>query len=121
MGTYQNHQPFDLSYLHSITQGDFAFERDLLQLVIRDVDDGIENLQFAWHHNDLVEIGKITKGLKSLIALTGLQDLSAQMMVIEHQLQLGIFRTNSEELLSEILAGWNAVRPALNRALASYR
>ena len=121
MGTYKNHKTFDLACLRTISGGDGVFERDLLQLVIRDLDDGIDNLQFAWHRNDMVEISKMTHLLKSLSAVTGLHDLSGLIMMIEQQIKSGIFRTHSEEMLVQILANWHEVRPALHQALSAYR
>jgi hypothetical protein len=121
MGVYNKDRVYDLARLRRITGDDRVFERNLLQLVIYDLDDSIDNLQFAWYRNDLVEIRKTTGLLKCLTAVTGLHELAEYLLLVDRQLHSGSFLNQSEELLTQILANWRSVRPALNQALSDYR
>ena len=120
MTTEQLPVTIDLTYLHTVTGGDKAFEKMLLQGAVEDIQDKIDNLQRAWDLEDASSIRMNAHSLKSLTAIAGLPQIERWSKIIDQLFSDGVFHSNTKEPFTGIFTGWNLVKPQLQEVIAAY-
>ena len=73
--TDPNSLQLDMSYLHTIANGDEAFKKDLLESSVEDIDEKITDLENNLKTNNVAGASDCVHSLKSLLAIVGLTNL----------------------------------------------
>ena len=110
----------DLSYLHTVTGGDKAFEKILLQGALDDIQTKIDCLQKAWEMEDASSIRMNAHSLKSLTAIAGLPQIERWSKIIDQLFSDGIFHSQNKEPFTGIFNGWSLAKPQLQDVIAAY-
>ena len=96
----------DLTYFYSLTEGDKAFEKLLLQCTIDDFDLKIKELRDSLAIKDFIAIRANAHSLISLSAIVGIPQIEEWSRTIAKNMIDGIFYPQLEILINCILAGW---------------
>ncbi len=107
----------DLTYLHSLTEGDIAFEHLLLKCTIEDIDTKIEGLRNGVCANNLTEIRANAHSLVSLAAIAGMPQVEGWSRSIDQQMIAGIFHPELIIMVNNIISGWPKAKNELNKIL----
>lgn len=76
-------QALDLSYLHAVSGGDKAFEMDMLQSMLSEMNERMTALQTAVHTNDTSGIRMQAHSLKNLAGIIGVPSLAENFKGLE--------------------------------------
>ncbi len=79
----QNFSVIDLSYLHSISNGDKKFEQEMISSFVNEIPGELNNLKNAVEKKDYSAIGSLAHGMKSSISYMGLRILVPLLQEIE--------------------------------------
>jgi signal transduction histidine kinase/CheY-like chemotaxis protein len=79
----QNFSVIDLSYLHSISNGDKKFEQEMISSFVNEIPGELNNLKNAVEKKDYSAIGSLAHGMKSSISYMGLRLLVPLLQEIE--------------------------------------
>lgn len=96
----------DLTYFHSLTDGDKAFEKMLLQCTIDDVDSKIKGLRNSFEIKNFTEIKANAHSLVSLSAIVGMSQIEEWSRTIAETVIDDIVNPKLEVLINSILIGW---------------
>lgn len=110
----------DLTYLHTVTGGDKAFEKMLLQGAMDDIQLKIDSLQRAWDAEDASTIRSNAHSLKSLTAIAGLPQLERWSKMMDQIFADGVFHAKTDEPYNGLVSTWSQARPKLEDVIAAY-
>ena len=96
----------DLSYFHSLTNGDDSFGKILLSGTLSEIDLLMRDFEFSLLQRDTVGIRKNAHSLVSLSAIAGLPQVSSWSMEIDEIFSDGIFHQEVFVLANQIINGW---------------
>lgn len=108
----------DLSYLHTVTGGDAAFEKMLLENAINDIQLNVNKLHEAWHQKDAVAIRSAAHTLKPVVAIAGLVNLETLCKKTDNIFADGNFHPEAETGIQSIIQNWQYAKPALEKIIA---
>lgn len=110
----------DLGYLRSVTGGDRNFEKMLLVNALTDIQNNMNILQGACAKKDALSVSSAAHTLKSVVAIAGISPLSSLCKNVNLMFKDGVFRSEGERIISEVIAGWNEARPKLEEVITLY-
>lgn len=96
----------DLAYFYSLTDGDKAFEKMLLQCTIDDIDTKIEGLRKSLAVKDLTGIRANAHLLISLYAIVGLPQIRRWSRTVAKIANGGNLNPELEILITSIISVW---------------
>ena len=109
----------DLTYLHSLTGGDKAFEQMLLEGTVADVDSKIAGLKQGWETGDAIEVRKNSHSLVSLSAIAGMPQVEGWSRTLDQSFSDGSFHPELFILANNIIVGWPAAKMQLEEIMAA--
>lgn len=113
----ENNIIIDLTYLHSITEGNKSFEQKLLSCTVDNVDSMITNLKQCWEEKEIEEIKKTAHSLISLSAIAGMPQVEGWCRKIEETFKDGEFHSEMSGLVNQIVSGWPFVQVKLKEVI----
>lgn len=78
------YEGLDLSYLHTISGGDTAFEKDMMQSLLSEMGEKMTALSTAILQNDVKNVRMNAHSLKNLAGIIGVGTLTEHFKTIEH-------------------------------------
>ncbi len=115
-----NTPTLDLSYLHSISGGNAAFEKTLLTSAIVDIQQNIDSLKKAWQEQNPSAIANAAHTLKSVMVIAGLPELENACKATDIAFRDGQFHPEIFSTVARITDGWAAAKPKLEALVAVY-
>jgi HPt (histidine-containing phosphotransfer) domain-containing protein len=110
----------NLSYLHSVTGGDAAFEKMLLENAIADIQVNMDKLATAWRNKDAVGVCTTAHTLKAVMAIAGMPQLEVLCKKINIAFHDGSFHPEEENSWTALAEGWVQCKPMLAETIAAY-
>ena len=109
----ENLIPIDLTYFHSIIEGDQAFGKQLLGGAIADINTKVSNLNGCWEAKNVAEIKKNVHSLISVCSIAGMPIVEKWCRAIENGMADGQFHEELTPLINNIFTGWPSAEARL--------
>jgi HPt (histidine-containing phosphotransfer) domain-containing protein len=100
-------QHIDLEYLEKMTEGDRALEREMLNVLVKELQTEIPKMRTLHAAGRWRELAEVSHRLKTSLAYAG----NAAMTKTNGEIELIASRGQGGEALAELLAGLEAVLP----------
>lgn len=113
----ENNIIIDLTYLHSLTEGNKSFEQTLLSCTIDNVDSMVNNLRQSWEDKEIEDIKQTAHSLISLSAIAGMPQVEGWCRKIEETFKDGKFHSEMSALVNQIVSGWPFVHVKLKEVI----
>jgi HPt (histidine-containing phosphotransfer) domain-containing protein len=109
MGMNAEFQHINLEYLQKMTEGDRALERDMLQVLVKELQTEVPKMRALHAARDWRPLAEVSHRLKSSLAYAGNADLTK----INSEIELFADRGQDMAALPELLAGLERMLPAV--------
>lgn len=107
----------DLTYLRTVSGGDTAFEKLLLQNAIADIQLQVNRLSEAWEQKNAAALRSAAHTLKSVAAIAGLTSIETLCRTTETSFLDGQFHEEAAPVIYSIIENWQEAGPALQRII----
>ena len=110
----------DLTYLHSVSGGDAAFEKILLTSAISDIQMNVDKMKTAWLCEDADEVGNAAHTLKAVMVIAGLPQLEIYCKKIDVAFRDKLFHSELSDNVHAIIEGWTVAKPKIEELISLY-
>lgn len=114
----ENELEINLKYLQSFSGGDSAFEKDIIESSILEVDEKLQELTEVVYLNDRTRIGLLAHSIKSLCSIIGSDTLYTNFKIMEGD-SASATKADLEALLLRSEALWPKIKNVLNNRLSN--
>ena len=107
----------DLTYLHTISEGDKEFIDDILTTFLEEVPKDMEQVKIALAAQDNIQIGKMAHKVKATLHLLGLEELKALAFKIEQTVKSDTNHVDIPTWAQDLIKYMDEVYPKIEKAL----